>query len=387
MQEVARVIFVRRWLTDVSLKPFDYSDYDVIVFDEIYFSGMNTYRRIKQFVEENKSKKIIIATGDAKQLHPVQELTNTKNHEEYTNDIIHNIFSYKINLKICKRLNTQEDRDKLFNIKTDIFENKLSVKKIIEKYFSYTDDVTASPNNIAFLNDTCRNVSNEIRKSHNKSGEYQIGECLVCREYTTTATSIFNVNFKYKIVHIGDDEIMTLKNVKTNILQSIHIEKVRHNFIFAYTCTAHSMQGSSVDTDITIFDYSHPLVRNYPEWLYCCITRCRDLSRVKFFKYSTDTNDDLNMRNIVSYFNRKVENYKLQDRKAKRAIPKEGYVNAEWFMNNITNNCNYCGCGFTLDIKKGSVITNLTAQRVFNSEPHTLENIIPYCRRCNCSCK
>ena len=180
---------------------------------------------------------------------------------------------------------------------------------------------------------------------------------------------------------------MTLKNIKTEILQSLHIDKVRKNSIFAHACTAHSMQGQSVDTDITIFDYNHPLVRNYPEWLYTSITRARDLSRVKFFRYNTDINDELNMRNITSYFNRKVENYKLQDRRNKFTIPKEGYVNTEWFMKNIKNQCNYCGCGFTLDIRKGSVMTNLTAQRVLNSEPHTLQNIIPYCCRCNCSCK
>ena len=368
------------------LEPYDYSDYDVVVFDEIYFSSRNTYWRMKQFVEENKGKKIIIATGDAKQLKPVQELTNTKDHEEYTNDIINDIFEYNINLKICKRLHSQEDRDKLINIKKDIFENKLSVKEITEKYFSYTDCITSSPNNIAFLNDTCKNVSNEIRKLENRDGEYCVGEFLICREYTKTDTSIFNVNFKYKIVHF-DSEVVTLKNVKTEILQSIHIDKVRKAFILASCCTAHSMQGSSVDTDITIFDYNHFLVRNYPEWLYTCIIRARDLNRVKFFKYNSDKDDELNKQNILSYFNRKIENYKTQDRKAKRDIPKEGYVNAQWFLNNITNQCNYCGCGFTLDMNKGNVITNLTAQRLSNSEPHSLDNIIPYCKRCNCSCK
>ena len=149
---------------DVKLEPFDFTGYDVIVFDEIYFSNLNTYWRIKQFVEQNKHNKIIIATGDAKQLRPVQELTNTQNHEAYTNNIINNIFEYNINLKECKRLHTQDDKDKLKNIKTDIFENRLSTSEIIDKYFSYTDDITSSPNNIAFLNDTCKNVSREIRK-------------------------------------------------------------------------------------------------------------------------------------------------------------------------------------------------------------------------------
>lgn len=77
---------------------------------------------------------------------------------------------------------------------------------------------------------------------------------------------------------------MTLKHVKTNKLQSLDIDKVRKSFIFASCCTAHSMQGSSADADITIFDYKHFLVRKYPEWLYTCITRRRDLNRVKLFQ-------------------------------------------------------------------------------------------------------
>ena len=66
---------------DVKLEPFDYSYFDVIVFDEIYFSSLSTYWRIKQFVEQNKDSKIIIATGDTKQLKPIQALTNIQDYE------------------------------------------------------------------------------------------------------------------------------------------------------------------------------------------------------------------------------------------------------------------------------------------------------------------
>ena len=91
---------------------------------------------------------------------------------------------------------------------------------------SYTDCITSSPNNIAFLNDTCKNVSNGIRKLEYRDGEYCVGAFLVCREYTTTYTSVFNVNFIYKIVYF-DGEVMTLKNVKAEMLQSSHIDKMR----------------------------------------------------------------------------------------------------------------------------------------------------------------
>ena len=246
-----------------------------------------------------------------------------------------------------------------------------------------------SKNNIAFLNNTCKNVSNEIRKLENRKAEYEVGEYLICREYTKTQTSTFNVNFKCKIVHIGSDGVFTLKNVKTEILQSLRVEKIRSNFIFAYCSTCHSAQGSSIDGDITIFDWNHFLVRDYKEWIWTAVSICRDLNKVKFFKYSDNINDGFNEQCIKSYFARKIVNYKEQDKKAKREIPKNNYVNVnvQWFIDNISNNCNYCGCGFHTDMNNGNISAKLTAQRKDNELTHTLNNIIPYCKRCNCSCK
>ena len=83
-------------------------------------------------MEQNKHNKTIIATGDTKQLKPVQEITNTRDYELYTDNIIDNIFEYNMLLKECRRLNTQEDKDKLRSIRTDMFENKLPIMKVIE---------------------------------------------------------------------------------------------------------------------------------------------------------------------------------------------------------------------------------------------------------------
>ena len=46
------------------------------------------------------------------------------------------------------------------------------------------------------------------------------------------------------------------------------------------------------------------------------------------------------------------------------------------FFDNITNQCNYCGCGFHSAIKNGNITTNLTAERVNNDYTHTLDNAI-----------
>lgn len=184
------------------------------------------------------------------------------------------------------------------------------------------DDITASPTNIVYLNVTCKNVSREIRKLENRRDEYQIGEYLICREFTKTLQANFNGHFKYGIVGV-DRQKSSLKNVKTDVVNTLAIEKVRKNYIFAWCATPHSMQGASVDTDITIFDYNHFLVGDYPERIYTCITRARDLNWIKFFRYNTDKDYELNKQFIMNYFDKKIESYKMQDRSAKRKYQKK----------------------------------------------------------------
>ena len=70
-------------------------------------------------------------------------------------------------LKGCKRLKSQEDTDKLYNIKHDIFVKKnISVDDLIEKYFRCTDDITSLGFNIAFLKCTCKNVSGRTKTEY-----------------------------------------------------------------------------------------------------------------------------------------------------------------------------------------------------------------------------
>ena len=52
---------------DERLEKFDYSDVDVIVFDEIYFHNVSKWALIWNFCKSNPDK-IILATGDTKQL-------------------------------------------------------------------------------------------------------------------------------------------------------------------------------------------------------------------------------------------------------------------------------------------------------------------------------
>ena len=166
-----------------NLSKFDHSNYDVIVFDEIYFSSIQKLHTRKQFCIDNPDK-IIIATGDTSQLPPITDYTNTKIYADYADECINNIFQYEICLKENKRLKTQEDKDKLKQFKTELF-NKKNINHIttIKTYFQFTENITTSMKNIAYKNDTCKEVSKHIRKKLNKTDEYEVGEVLICREY------------------------------------------------------------------------------------------------------------------------------------------------------------------------------------------------------------
>jgi hypothetical protein len=61
-----------------------------------------------------------------------------------------------------------------------------------------------------------------------------------------------------------------------------------------------------------------------------------DLNNVTFYDYEEPTDDD-NL--LSSYFKKKIENYKKQDKEAKRKIPKDNYINVEWFFDNVGKVC------------------------------------------------
>ena len=256
---------------DERMKEFDYSDYDVLVFDEIYFNSIPTLVKIKELVDTNKDK-IIIATGDTNQLPSVSEVSNTKDYQTYMDDCINQIFKYYIELKICKRLNTDEDRLKLENMYHDILKTDMPFTEIIEKYSYFTDEIINCDNNIAYTNATCRKVSKEIRKMKNISDEFVIGDLMICRNYMKQKSIVFNVNITYEITEMNE--------------QTIHICYLRKNFIYANAYTAHSKQGCSIDGDIVIYDWQKWYVSR--QWFYTAITRSKDLSRVKFYKYEIE---------------------------------------------------------------------------------------------------
>ena len=94
--------FVGIKLGDLKIKDFDYSEFNVFVFDQIYCNNIHILNRIKHFIDTNKDE-IIIATGDSEHLKPVNEITNQDiDYDEYMDSVMSQLFNHEIFLKINK---------------------------------------------------------------------------------------------------------------------------------------------------------------------------------------------------------------------------------------------------------------------------------------------
>ena len=99
-------------------------------------------------------------------------------------------------LHACKRLNTEEDRKKLYDIKSTIINNE-PILNMIETYFGWSEGNEICGNNIAYIFQKSREVSSRMRKMKGIGDEYVIGEEVICRKYIKTEGKTFNVNFRF----------------------------------------------------------------------------------------------------------------------------------------------------------------------------------------------
>jgi hypothetical protein len=160
---------------------FNASEYDTIVFDEIFFNNVKVLTRILHYVNKNKYK-IIIATGDTRQLRPIETCTNQVDYKHYLNFYADQNFPNHICLKDIKRI-----KDPMMKaLAIPICDKLLSCKsakqreQLVKRYFKFTNTVI-NDNNVAYRNATCKSVSLKVRKLKGIKEEYVVGDILICR--------------------------------------------------------------------------------------------------------------------------------------------------------------------------------------------------------------
>jgi hypothetical protein len=173
----------------------------------------------------------------------------------------------------------------------------------------------------------------------------------------------------------------------------LKIKFIEDHFIHNYCNTCHSRQGSTIKKPITIHQWDFHHVSR--KWLYTAITRATHFDNVYFMIDNKILEKDIKKKQdkaVWHYFDKKVNNYIKQDKKAGREIydylQGDKYINIKWLKNCINKCCGGCGNKFTLDIDDNlNVSSDITAQRLDNTLPHILNNIEPMCVICNCSNK
>ena len=120
------------------------------------------------------------------------------------------------------------------------------------------------------------------------------------------------------------------------------------------------------------------------KWIYTACTRATNLANVSFFTY--DEREDKDEDKLNTFLQRKVEGYKAQDKRANRAIEPDKYIDIAWLKKAFGSCCGSCGDVLTYGIDdNGRIETTMTAQRIDNQVAHNMDNIVPYCKWCNCA--
>ena len=96
----------------------------------------------------------------------------------------------------------------------------------------YTDNINASENNIAYLSETCNNVSSAMRKKLHTVDDYEVGEILLCRTYIklNKGKVNFQVKLNHNIVKI-EGGLFTLSNVKAGEEQHLGDKIIKYSFV------------------------------------------------------------------------------------------------------------------------------------------------------------
>ena len=354
------------------------AEYEMIVFDEIYFHSIGKLMFIKKFVKENAGK-IFGCTGDDNQLEPIEFGYNNYSFREYYDFCLKQVFGSKIHLTIPKRVQG-DDRQLIKDMYEDLFEKKMNVKAFVKKYFGnrIVKEVDTDVN-ICYENDTCKIVADTCRAKHGLNGGFQEGEHITCRKHLKVKKDSHKVNYEYVIIESNTDTyvVQQLGEDEKYIIPRNLVEK---NFISSFASTCHSFQGQSVDDAITVFDWTNWYVSR--NWIWVAITRCRDLSKVFFFD-DRGCDSVVRKQQYISYCEKKIMGYMKQDKDAAREFEKETYATVDCLLPALGSVCPSCESNFFFDGKN----SNVTLQRIDNELPHSKDNCHLLCCHCNCSAR
>ena len=349
---------------------------------------MNTHPEIKFF-----------ATGDTDQLQPINfAANNVTNPQDYAINCITQLFPNQITLKINKRLKTQEQRDKLHQLKADVLDKKKNIIDTLKRFgFKIITEMknVKSTKNICYFNYRTNQVNKHVHKHLVTKPantvklnyvDYWQGLELTCKKhYQSKGVRLFK-NYVYCITKIDNKKFTVTDRVEGTSFTG-DLDMLDH-FKLPYANTCHSVQGLSIEGPVTIFDANTPYADRF--FLWTALTRATDFDNVTIFQHSEDEVSALNKSKVKQYFTQKVDGYKRQDKVAGRTWEKDEFVDPD-FINDEYGKlqvkcCLCCKSPYELVVgEDGQVTSNITIDRIDSNIAHIKSNSRLLCKNCNCT--
>ena len=191
--------------------------------------------------------KKIIANGDDAQNLPLNfNFNNIGAKNKYLVDCIMNMFDAHIILRMNKRLKDPKDREKLADLKRDIFDLNLDIIKIFEKYdFKIIQNMNKlnTKDNISYFRSRSYKINKHVQDNlvdipskfyefkHEHNGrtynfKYYVGQYIICRQPFKRKNAELYTNYMYEILghYPVDKHIFKIKS-KINEDKIMYITK------------------------------------------------------------------------------------------------------------------------------------------------------------------
>jgi hypothetical protein len=339
-----------------------------IVFDELPQCGLNTtFIRLLRWIEKHKDL-FIVAIGDFMQTELPSQFSNAGKTSRYMERCLSEVFPNRLVMKGSKRLVSESDRSKIYEIKRDLFELRLKKEELVAKYGFKTFDKLEDMRRLgiskalSYTQQTSAVVNNSMRS------EDEVGSHVVCRFYDQKKK--LNYNASYVV-----EEVVNLSGVTHFRINGNTYPK--RNFVPDFSRTTHAAQGATWNNPYAIFDWQMGIAdRN---WLWVALTRCRRFSDVHFYVGPPLSSTEWGI-------DKKLAGYVEQDAAAGRS----NNMDASWIRETAKKQnyqCFFCGNKMTMFGYEAHGQEQWTVDRRDNKLGHLKHNCVLSCLHCNVSHK
>jgi hypothetical protein len=339
-------------------------------------------------------------TGDPMQLEAINDTIGNQQKLDYVTGP--KLFPNIINLKINKRLKTEEDRQNMNEIIHDMKHAVTNgdLHKVVRKHFG--DKIVSSLHDlrakgimraVSLFNASNRtlngvihqyfphDMAQERRKLQNDVSYYQ-GSMLICKESLPLPEGKMHPNYVYTIKAFVTDADGMTENIilqdmlNDNLVYNVSPTRICSSFSLPYCNTVHSAQGDAINEPFVIADWAcdHSILT--VNWLYTAISRCERIEDVWFLDYNM-----LHINKAKAAADM-VCGYRWQDKKAQRPYQTALYIDADWILTEYEKrrHCPMCNMRMTFEPKYAHKVT---VDRGDNRLAHIKSNCRLMCKKCN----